>query len=148
MRRFPSGVAVVTLAAGDTRVGVTVGSLVSLSLDPPLVGISIGVHTSPHLLLREAGRFAVNVLAADQARLAWHFAAGVPPLALWRGVETRPTELPEPLLAGALAWLECRIAAEHAAGDHAIFVGEVLSTELGREGPGLVYAGGEYRAAG
>jgi flavin reductase (DIM6/NTAB) family NADH-FMN oxidoreductase RutF len=147
MRRFPSGVAVVTAAAGGARVGVTVGSLVSLSLEPPLVGISIGVHSASHLLLREAGRFVVNVLAGDQERLAWHFAAGVPPLALWQGVATRQGELPEPLLDGALAWLECRVEAEHPVGDHALFVASVLSTELGREAPGLVYVHGAYREA-
>jgi flavin reductase (DIM6/NTAB) family NADH-FMN oxidoreductase RutF len=147
MRRFPSGVAVVTAAVGGTRIGVTVGSLVSLSLEPPLLGISIGVHSSPHLLLREARRFVVNVLAGDQARLAWHFAASVPPLAMWAGVEMRARDLPEPLLEGALAWLECRIVAEHGVGDHALFVGEVLSTELGRDAPALVYAGGTYREA-
>jgi len=144
MRRFPSGVAVVTLAAGGSRVGVTVGSLVSLSLEPPLVGVSIGVQSSPHLLLRDAGRFAVNVLRGDQERLARHFAASVPPIAMWDAVPTRETAHGEPLLEGALAWLECRTVAEHAAGDHAMFVGEVLATELGAPGPGLVYVGGRY----
>jgi flavin reductase (DIM6/NTAB) family NADH-FMN oxidoreductase RutF len=148
MRRFPAGVAVVTLATEGTRGGVTVGSLASLSLDPPLVGISIGVQTAPHLLLREAGRFVVNVLAGDQDRLARHFARGVPPIALWSGISTRESPLPEPLLEGALAWLDCRVAAEHPAGDHALFVGEVLSVELGRRAPGLAYVDGAYRAVG
>lgn len=147
MRRHPAGVSVVTLRAGEARAGVTIGSLVSLSLEPPLVGVAVGVHTSPHLLLREAGRFVVNVLAGDQERLARHFAASVPPIAMWREVTTRPGTLPEPLLDGALAWLECRIEAEHAAGDHALFVASVLTTELGRDAPGLVYVGGTYREA-
>jgi flavin reductase (DIM6/NTAB) family NADH-FMN oxidoreductase RutF len=148
MRRFPTGIAVVTLAAGGTRAGVTVGSLVSLSLEPPLVGISIGVQTPPHLLLREAGRFVVNVLAGDQEHLARHFARSVPPIALWTGVSIRESELPEPLLDGAVAWLECRHVAEHPAGDHALFVGEVVAAELGRDARGLVYVEGEYREAG
>jgi flavin reductase (DIM6/NTAB) family NADH-FMN oxidoreductase RutF len=148
MRHFPAGVAVVTLATPEARVGVTVGSLVSLSLEPPLVGVSIGVHTSPHLLLREAGRFVVNVLAGDQDGLARHFAASVPPIAMWEGVAIRASSLAEPLLDGALAWLECRIVAEHPAGDHALFVGEVLSAELGRRAAGLAYVDGGYRSAG
>jgi flavin reductase (DIM6/NTAB) family NADH-FMN oxidoreductase RutF len=147
MRRFPAGVSVLTASAGGTRIGVTVGSLVSLSLEPPLVGVAIGVHTSPHLLLREAGRFVVNVLAGDQERLARHFAAGVPPIALWEGIALRESDRPEPLLDGALAWLECGIEAEHPAGDHALLVASVHSTELGREAPGLVYVGGAYREA-
>jgi flavin reductase (DIM6/NTAB) family NADH-FMN oxidoreductase RutF len=148
MRRFPAGMAVVTARAGDRRIGVTVGSLVSLSLEPPLLGVGIGVHTSPHLLLREAGRFVVNVLAGDQERLARHFAAGVPPIAMWDGVPLRESGLQEPLLDGALAWLECELEAEHPAGDHALLVASVRSLELGRDAPGLAYVGGAYREAG
>ncbi|MGH3132104.1 MAG: flavin reductase family protein [Gaiellaceae bacterium] len=147
MRRFAAGTVVVTVAADGLPLGLTVGSLVSLSLEPPLVGISIGHQSSVHEPLRQAGRFVVNVLAGDQAHLAQHFARSVPPIALWTGIGTRPGEYPEPLLEGALAWLECRTWAEYEAGDHTIFVGEVLSTELGRTGPALVYVGGGYRSA-
>jgi len=147
MRRFASGVAVVTFDDEGDKAGVTVGSLVSLSLEPPLVGISIGRDSSAHEPLRAAGRFVVNLLGGDQAALAQHFARNVPPIARWGGIRTRESDLPEPLLADALAWLECAVVAEHAAGDHTIFVGELRSVELGRVAPGLVYVGGSYRAA-
>ena len=148
MRRFPSGIAVVTLVAAGRPQGVTVGSLVSLSLEPALVGVSIGHHSQLHEPLREVGRFVVNVLAGDQAHVAQHFARSVPPIALWGGVATRPSDLPEPLLDGAVAWLECRARSSFEAGDHTIFVADVLSIELGRAGPGLAYVGGEYRSVG
>lgn len=141
MRRFPAGIAVVAVPAELTPYGVTVASLVSLSLDPPLVGISIGVDSRVHTPLHEAGRFSVSILAGDQDSLAQHFARSVPPIALWSGIRTRG----EGLIEDALAWLECRVVAAHPAGDHTIFVGEVLSLELGREAPGLVYTYGEYR---
>ena len=148
MRRFAAGVAVVTAEVDGQRFGITVGSLVSLSLEPPLVGISVGHASSFHEPLRDAGRFAVSLLAGDQEALAQHFGrSGVPPLALWRGIEVRESGDGEPLLADALAWLVCRTVAEHPAGDHTIFVGEPLSIELGRTGSALVYVGGEYRAA-
>ncbi len=147
MRRLPAGVAVLTLAVDGRTLGITVGSLVSLSLEPALVGVSIGRGSSVHEPLRGAGRFAVNVLGGDQEGLAQHFARSVPPIALWAGIELRPSSLPEPLLAGALAWLECATGAEHETGDHTLFVADVLSIELGRLGPGLVYLGGGYRAA-
>ena len=83
MRRFPSGVCVVTVDDEGTALGTTVGSLVSLSLDPALVGISIGHQSSIHLPLRRAGRFAVSVLGGDQAHVAQHFARSMPPLAQW-----------------------------------------------------------------
>jgi flavin reductase (DIM6/NTAB) family NADH-FMN oxidoreductase RutF len=146
MRRFPAGIAVLTLQAEGRAVGVTVGSVVSLSLEPPLLGVSIGRSSQLHEPLRDAGRFVVNVLAGDQAHLAQHFARSVPPIALWSGIPTRETTLAEPLLEGALAWIECRTRAAHDTGDHTFFVADVLSTELGRPEPGLVYVGGEYRS--
>jgi 3-hydroxy-9,10-secoandrosta-1,3,5(10)-triene-9,17-dione monooxygenase reductase component len=148
MRRFPAGIAVVTLVADGRAHGLTVGSLVSLSLEPPLVGVSIGHHSQLHEPLRDAGRFVVNVLAGDQAQLAQHFARSVPPIALWNGVATRPSDLAEPLLDGVLAWLECGVRSSHEAGDHTFFVADLISVELGRTGPGLVYVDGEYRSAG
>ena len=146
MRRFPAGIAVLTVHAEGRPLGVTVGSLVSLSLEPPLVGVSIGRSSQLHEPLLDAGRFVANVLAGDQAHLAQHFARSVPPIALWNGIPTRPSDLAEPLLEGALAWIECRTRAAHEAGDHTVFVADVLSTELGRPGPGLVYVDGEYRS--
>ena len=148
MRRFASGVAVATTVVDGDRFGITVGSLVSLSLDPPLVGISVGHNSSFHEPLRQAGRFALSLLAGDQEGLAQHFGrSGVPPLALWSGMRLRESALQEPLLDDALAWLECRTRAECEAGDHTIFVGDVLRVELGREAPALVYVGSEYRPA-
>ena len=143
MRRFASGICVVTVDDEGRTLGLTVGSLVSLSLEPALVGISIGHQSQLHEPLRRAGRFAVSILAGDQAHLAQHFARSVPPIALWEGVPSREGDL----LDGALAWLRCRVASEHEAGDHTIFVGAVESIELGRSGPPLVYVEGVYRPA-
>jgi flavin reductase (DIM6/NTAB) family NADH-FMN oxidoreductase RutF len=143
MRRFASGICVVTVEDEGRTLGLTVGSLVSLSLEPPLVGISIGLQSQLHEPLRRAGRFAVSILAGDQAHLAQHFARSVPPIALWEGVPSREGDL----LEGALAWLRCRVDSEHAAGDHTIFVGAVESVELGRIAPPLVYIEGAYRPA-
>src|SRR6266516_4737301 len=144
MRRVPAGVAVVTVALEDAEVGLTVSSLVALSLEPPLVGISISRFAALHELLREAGVFGVSILAAGQERLAQHFARGVPPIALWTGIERLPGG-GVPLLAGALGWLECRLAAEHGTGDHTLFVGEVTAVERGSGDPPLVHIGQSYR---
>jgi flavin reductase (DIM6/NTAB) family NADH-FMN oxidoreductase RutF len=139
MRLFPAPVAVVTTAVDEERFGLTVGSLVSLSLSPPLVGISIGKDSSSHEPLRRAEGWTASLLAADQGAVAQHFArSGIPPIALWSGTDVRESES-GPLLEGALAWLECRTWAEYDAGDHTIFVGEVVGGELGSDGSGLVY---------
>jgi 3-hydroxy-9,10-secoandrosta-1,3,5(10)-triene-9,17-dione monooxygenase reductase component len=147
MRRFPAPVAVVTTTVDDERYGLTVGSLVSLSLDPPLVGISIGRESSSHEPIRRAGRFAVSLLSGEQESIAQHFArSGIPPVALWHGVDVRDGAR-GPLVEGALGWLECRTLSEHEAGDHTVFLAEVESIELGAAGEGLVYRGGGFHPA-
>jgi flavin reductase len=145
MRRAPASVSVLTVDTGRERLGLTVSSLLSLSLDPQLVGVSIARDAAMHELLREAGGFTISLLAGGQEWLAQHFARGVPPIGMWRGVDTEEGERGAPLLAGALGWLECRLAGEHPAGDHTLFVGEVESVRLGSSAPPLVYVGGGYR---
>jgi flavin reductase (DIM6/NTAB) family NADH-FMN oxidoreductase RutF len=133
LREVPAPVSVVTVEAGGQAAGLTIDSLVSLSLDPPLIGIALGRHAALHELVREAGVFAVSILAAGQQHVAQHFARGVPPIGLWTGIETLDGEFGAPLLGGALGWIECRLASEHLVGDHTLFVGAVVSA---RRGPG------------
>src|SRR5215213_9182022 len=122
MRRHPVGVSVVTVDLERQRLGLTVASLVSVALEPPLVAISIAHQAALHELLRAAGGFAVSLLRAEQEPLAQHFARGVPPIALWTGLDVLEGSR-GPLLAGSLGWLECALAAEHVVGDHTLFVG-------------------------
>jgi flavin reductase (DIM6/NTAB) family NADH-FMN oxidoreductase RutF len=144
MRHFPSGVCVVTADADGDRIGVTIGSLVSLSLEPPLVGIAVGKANALHEVLRAAGGFGVSVLRGDQADLASRFARGMPPVLLWDAVDVRTGDTGAPLLTDALGWLECRVHAEHGVGDHTLFVGEVVYFEEGQPGPGLAYREHRY----
>jgi flavin reductase (DIM6/NTAB) family NADH-FMN oxidoreductase RutF len=145
MRRFPHGVAVLTVDAEGERLGLTVASLVSLSLEPPLVGVAVDRQAAMHELLRRAGGFALSLLADGQEWLAQHFARGVPPIAMWHDIASREGAAGAPLLVGALGWLECRLIAEHETGDHTLFVGQVLSLELGEPAPPLVHVESEYR---
>jgi flavin reductase (DIM6/NTAB) family NADH-FMN oxidoreductase RutF len=138
MGRFPAGVAVVTVELDGQRLGLTVASLVSLSLEPPLVGVAIRRDAALHELLREAREFAVTMLAAGQEALAQHFARGVPPIALWELVPLHRADGP-PQLDGAVGWLRCRTIAEHETGDHTFFVGEVESAEAGPSHDPLVF---------
>jgi flavin reductase (DIM6/NTAB) family NADH-FMN oxidoreductase RutF len=146
MGRFPAGVAVVTVDAGGQKLGLTVGSLVSLSLDPPLVGFAVSRGAAMHELLREAGGCAISLLAAGQEWLAQHFARGVPPIAMWHGIGTEAGATGAPLLVGAIGWLECSLRDEVAAGTHTFFSCEVRRVELGQDAPALVRVRGEYRS--
>jgi flavin reductase len=135
---------VLTVDVEGERLGLTVGSLVSLSLDPPLVGVGISTQAAMHELLRRAGGFALSLLAGEHEAIAQHFARGVPPLAHWHGIATRAGAAGAPLIEDALGWLECEIRAEHETGDHTLFVGEVLAAERGRPAPPLVYFDQRY----
>ena len=146
MRRYPVGVAVATVEVEGTRLGLTLSSLVSLALEPPLVGISVAHQAAFHELLREAGGFAVSLLAGDQLELARHFARGVPPIARWQGVAVRESDR-APLLEGAVGWLECGLGGELDAGDHTFFLGRVERAEPGSDKPPLLHLGGDYRPA-
>ena len=143
-REIPSPVGVVTLVAEGQAAGLTVGSLVTLSVDPPLVGIAVRRDAALHELLHDAGSFAVSILAEGQEHLAQHFARGVPPIGLWTGIETSPGQLGAPLIEGAVGWLECRLGRELPAGDHTLFVGEVVAARRGPGREALLYLRRDY----
>src|SRR6201993_2377384 len=138
MRLWRHGVSILSVDAEGDRMGVTVSSLVSLSLEPPLVGVSIGKDASCYELLRRAGAFAVSLLGAEQEELARRFAAGHPPIVHWDGVPTREGTV-APLVEGGVGWIEARVVAEHDVGDHTFFVGDVLSVQRGPSTRALMY---------
>ena len=145
MRQWPHGVSILSVDVEGDRMGVTLSSLVSLSLDPPLIGVSIGKQASCYELVRAAGAFAVSLLGADQEELARRFASGYPPLVHWQGVPTREGAV-APLIEGALGWIEARTREECDAGDHTFFVADVLSVEHGPARQALVYRETAYHA--
>ena len=142
-RRWPAGVSVVIAEVGGRRHGLTVSSLVSLSLEPPLVGISIALQASLHELLRGADEWAASILAGDQGHLAQHFARSVPPIALWNGIPVRDDD--PRLVAGAAGWIVARTIEEFRTGDHTFFVGEILSLEEGTAPDSLTYVHRTYK---
>jgi flavin reductase len=145
MRRFPAGVAVISVDLEGERLGLTIGTLIPLSLSPPLVGFAIRRGASLHSLLEEARDFGLSLLAAGQEPLAQHFARGVPPIALWEGVAVLDGGGP-PLLEGAIGWLTGRVVSEVPAGEDTFFAAEVLAVEAGTEARPLVYVDRRYAA--
>jgi flavin reductase (DIM6/NTAB) family NADH-FMN oxidoreductase RutF len=143
MRFVPHNVAVLAVDHEGDCMGVTISSLVSLSLEPPLIGISIGKQASLYGLLRNAGAFSLSVLGSEQEEVALRFAAGRPPIVHWAGVQTR-RGLFAPLIDGALGWIEARTRAEHDAGDHTFFVGDVVAVERGPATNALMYRDRSY----
>ena len=145
-RRWPSGVSVVVAELDGRRAGLTVSSLLSLSLSltPSLVGVSIARDASLFEVLCGAGEWGVSILRGDQDHLAQHFSRSVPPIALWDDIPVREDD--RRLLAGAIGWIVARTIEELPVGDHRFFVGEVLSLELGEAGFSLVHLDRRYSA--
>ncbi len=146
MQRFPHGVAVVTVDAQPQQVGLTVSSLVSLSIDPPLVGFAVARQAAFHELLLEAGAFAVSLLAEGQEGVAEHFARGVPPLVHWLGVDLVVDVEDPPLIAGAVGWIRGDVAWSTPAGTHTLFAGAVTWTGVGPGRRALTRARGTWNA--
>jgi len=142
--RFPTGVAFVTAAPDGEPAGLIVNSLASVSLDPPLVSFSPARASLTWSRMRRARRFGVNVLARRHER----FAAQATPAGADRfaGVDWELGHSGVPLLADALACLECEIVAEHPAGDHWIVLGEVERLRISPGGDPLVFFGGAFTA--
>lgn len=132
LSRFGTGVCVVTMAGEDGLHGLTVNAFTAVSLDPPLVLVSIGKRARGHRLL-EGAPFAVNVLGAEQEGVARHFSGEPQP----GGVHWEEGTV-APRLAGTLATFECRPWRAYDGGDHTLFVGEVVDFDY-RGGDALGY---------
>jgi flavin reductase (DIM6/NTAB) family NADH-FMN oxidoreductase RutF len=136
MARVPAGVVLVSTRAGDGYKALTASSLVSISVDPPLVLVGLERNSATRTAILETGAFNVNVLTRSQEFIADRFAGRAP--AVDPGWKTLPHRLGKnaiPLLQGAAAWLECRVTDTHRAGDHDVCIGEVEAAEVGSGDP-------------
>lgn len=146
MGHFATGVTVVTMAVKGRLHGMTANAVSSVSLDPLMLLVCVGKGSATHDLMSRADAFAVNILAADQEHLAELFARrGGPEIGSLRGATFDSAPAGSPRLTGCLAWLECSLAGSVAAGDHTIFLGNVLAGEVCGEAQPLLYYRGEYR---
>lgn len=141
--RFATGVTVVTGVTGDGRpVGVTVNAFASLSLDPPLVLISLARTTADLDAYLKGKKFAVNILSDRQRALSVAFSRR--PKTIFRRTAYETWESGCPILAGCLANMECTRIAVHEGGDHFIIVGRVDRLDHADDGNPLVYFRGRY----
>jgi flavin reductase (DIM6/NTAB) family NADH-FMN oxidoreductase RutF len=140
--RFASGITVVTTRDVEGRdVGMTVSAFCSVSLRPPLISVCVDHAASMFHALQDAERFGVSILASDQEALSRRFAA-MESSHRFEGIGYVRGESGVVLLTDALAHLECRVVAQHEAGDHSIFIGEVEAATARNARPLLYYRGG------
>ncbi|WP_426321804.1 flavin reductase family protein [Microbacterium sp. E-13] len=133
--RFATGVAVVAYEDDDGVHGLTVNSLTSISLDPPLLLVSIQKNSRSHAALLDRP-FTVSVLSADHSDVARAFASKSRD-----GAPDWDRSMGAPLVAGAIGWFHCTPWARHEAGDHTIVLGEVQLCGSGDGSPLLFYGG-------
>jgi flavin reductase (DIM6/NTAB) family NADH-FMN oxidoreductase RutF len=148
MRRFPQGVTIVTAQTRDGPVGLTVSSFTSVSLEPPLVLVSLGKGTEVHEGLLGAKHFAVNVLAADQKRLSERFAGMAEMAERFDGVAYSKGIGGSPLIEGAVARIETKVWRRYDGGDHTLLLGEVVRASTAGSASPLVYVSQKYATVG
>ncbi|PQP24416.1 NADH-dependent flavin reductase [Rhodococcus opacus] len=142
--RFASGVTIVTTAEcedEDSVHGMTANAFTSVSLDPPLVLVSISTRAKMDTKIRETGSYGVSILAGDQEPVSLHFAGAAHEPDRVRFVWRRGV----PLLEGALVHLACTVVASHPAGDHTLHVGRVEQLWYD-DGHPLVFYTGSFRS--
>jgi flavin reductase (DIM6/NTAB) family NADH-FMN oxidoreductase RutF len=143
MRRFATGVAIVTTEHEGRIHGFTVNAFASVSVSPPTVLICVNRGATAHPLIAESQRFCVNILALEQRALAERFAGGEP-RSRFDGVPYRIGPSGSPILDGTLAHVDCALTEELTASTHTIFLGNVIDAGW-REGVPLGYFDRQYR---
>lgn len=147
LRHVPTSVTVVAALTPEGPKGLSIGSFVPVSLEPPLVGFFVARTSTSWPVIEEAGAFCVSVLGEDQAEVSRRFAVqggdkfdGV----AWEGAPSG-----HPVISGAVAWVDCTLADLHPAGDHVLVLGAVEDLGVGGgQVPLLHHRGGYGRADG
>jgi flavin reductase (DIM6/NTAB) family NADH-FMN oxidoreductase RutF len=144
MRAWSSGVTVVTAAHDGEQHGMTVNSFTSVSLEPPLIIVSLHTKSRTHRLVRAANAFAVSILSADQRALSDRFAGRADDEDRFAGLVTDTLVTGAPVLPDALAQFDCRVIQVIPAGMNTIFLAEVVAARGDGEGRPLVYHNRKY----
>lgn len=138
---FATGVTVVTTRCGDHITGMTANAIMSLSLEPPRIVVSVDKLSHMHESLLLGKCFAINVLRADQEATSRQFA--MPGPKDFSGLPLTVAETGAPVLVEALAFVDCRLVEILSGGDHDMFLGEPVVGEA-RDGEPLIFYGGGY----
>ena len=146
MRRWSTGVTIVTAQHQGVRHGMTVSSFTSVSLQPPLVLVMLEQSTRTHALVSATGFFGVSVLSSEQKAISECFAGQeCEDEDRFTGLETHSLVSGAPLINGSLAYLDCRVLAQFISGSNTLFIAEVLAAQPGEKSPPLIYFDRKYR---
>jgi flavin reductase (DIM6/NTAB) family NADH-FMN oxidoreductase RutF len=146
MRRWVTGVSIVTVESRGLRHGATVSSLASISVEPPLITVTLASSSRTHQMLLESGSFGVSLLALEQQPLAERFSGQVADehdrfdSLAWEYILDGI-----PVISGALASLGCQLVHQYSMSSSTLFVAQVKAASLGQEHAPLVYVNRSYR---
>lgn len=146
MRKFATGVTVLTVRDGEHIHGMTANAFASVSLDPMLALVCISKNAATHELVARNGIFAVNILSDSQREWSKRFAHQVNTDDPFAGIAYHSAVTGSPILDDSIAYLDCRVIAAHDTGDHTIFIGHVQAAGFGNaqnENP-LLWFNGQY----
>jgi flavin reductase (DIM6/NTAB) family NADH-FMN oxidoreductase RutF len=144
MRVYPQGVTVATTTGTSGPIGLTVSSFTSISLEPPLILISVAKGSVIHDLFREAEAYAINFLADDQKSVSDRFAGRTKAKDRFEGLGFTKGVTGSPIIDGVRVAIECRAWRVYEGGDHSILVGEVVSAKTFNSKRPLVYYSQQY----
>lgn len=144
---WAAGVTVVTTRHDDLVYGITVSSFSSLSVDPLLVLVCLANSNRLPKMVAESGKFAVSILAEDQAAISQYFSTSKrEPLPAFEDIGTIEWHTGSPIIDGAIAHLDCEVHELLQGGDHTIAVGRVLGAAFNPEKKPLLYFRRGYRS--
>jgi flavin reductase (DIM6/NTAB) family NADH-FMN oxidoreductase RutF len=141
MGLFATGVTVVTYTADGSPAGMTANAFMSVSLDPPLVLISVRASSRFNKWVQHGVRYGINLLAESQRPLSMHFGGSPNDALALPFIDNQGA----PLLDGSLAQIVARTVDVHPAGDHYLYIGEVEYVRFGEHERPLVFYSGKYR---
>jgi len=145
MRAWTTGVVIVTSIYEGQQYGMTVNSFTSISLDPPLICVTLKRLTHTHDLVVKSAMFSVTILTAAQKELSDRFAGKMPNIIdRFAGLATETISLDAPVFKDGMAYFDCRVVNSLPVGENTLFIAEVLDARGKGEGEPLVYHNREY----
>jgi flavin reductase (DIM6/NTAB) family NADH-FMN oxidoreductase RutF len=147
MGRWATGVSVVTAHDGSRDAGLTVNALLSVSLAPPTLLVSLSTDADTLPVLERSGHFGVSFLTADQRAVSERFAQTLPSVEKFGGIPLHRGPHGSPLLDGVLGAAECRVVSRSPTADHVLIVGEVVHEETGPDAAPLLFFRSGYADA-
>ncbi|MBT3337372.1 MAG: flavin reductase family protein [Anaerolineae bacterium] len=149
MRNWASGITIVTVEHEGVQHGMTVSSFTSLSLDPPLISVSLYDTSRTHTLVSAAGKFGVTILTKDQEDVSNRFAGRIADSEdRFADLNTETLASSIPFITGGLTFFECRVTQTIPMGTNTLFVGEIVASKAQEDGDPLLYFNQKYGKVG